>query len=159
MSEFWKKYELPTQDDFFNIEEINPAEAYRRQADAINLSGPIYAKLEQVEASLGRVVRVEKELRSRILSQNIDRVNSTLRGAELLDAFLLDAAREFIMPDGSLKDVSEELSRLSRRRQKYETLRAKLLRRIAALDSMADKCDRILNWAKHQARVELGLGG
>ena len=159
MSSFWKKYEMPTQEDFFDVEEINPAEAYRRQADAINLSGPIYAELESIEAKLARVVRVEKELRIRVLSQNIDRVNSTLRSAELLDAFLVDAAQDFIMPDGVLRNVSEDLLILLRRRQKYEVRVKKLVRRISALEAMADKCDRILNWAKHQARLELGLGG
>lgn len=159
MSNFWSNYTLPTQDEIFGIEEINPAEAYRRQADAINLSGPVYAELERVEALLGRVIRVEKELRARVLSQNISRINSTLRGSEILDAFLLEAAVDFEMPDGSIRDVSENLVTLARRRQKYDSARAKLIRRITALDSMADKCDRILNWAKHEARMELGLGG
>ena len=159
MSDFWNKYHVPVQDEIFGVENINPAEAYRRQAEAINLSGPIYAELEVVEKKLARVVQVEKELRSRILAQNMDRINSTLRGSELLDAFLLEAAQDFLMPDGTFRNVSENLVTLARRRQKYELQRSQLMRRITAIEDMAEKCNRILNWAKHEARIELGVGG
>jgi hypothetical protein len=159
LSDFWDKYYIPVQNELFDIEEINPAEAYRRQAEAINLSGPIYAEIESIKDKLSRVIRIEKELRSRVLAQNIDRINSTLRGAELLEAFLLDAAKDFMMPDGTIRDVSETLIRLARRKQKYEHRVSQLMRRISAIEAMADKCDRILNWAKHEARMELGLGG
>lgn len=157
MDNFWNNYTLPTQDSFLDIEEINPAEAYRRQADAINLSGPIYAEIERLDARFYRISRVEKELRTRILAQNITNIKSTFRSSELLDAFIVHSAQKYVTDEGEIKDVSETVIRLGKRRQELDAKLKRLNKRIAALESMADKCDRILNWAKHQARLELGL--
>ena len=155
---FWQKYVLPTQEDFFDVETINPAEAYRKQAEAINLSGPLYAKIETAEAQLGRIIRVEKEIRSRILLQSWP-VPGSIRTNELLNAYILENAENFITPDGYIRDAREFLLKLERRKQVLEADIKKFWRRIEALDAMTDKCDRVLNWAKHQARMELNLGG
>lgn len=157
MKRFWKQYKLPVQDAYFEVEEINPAEAFRRQADAINSAGPIYAEMEHLEARLYRISTVERELRTRVLAQNIGRIKSTFRSAELIDALILDAAVTFIMPNGQIRDVGENLLKLARRRLELESRLRRLNKRLQALESMADKCDRILNWAKHEARLELGL--
>jgi len=158
MDKFWEKYTLPVQEDFFDVESINPAEAYRKQAEAINLSGPIYANIEIAEAQLGRIVRVEKELRSRILLQNYP-VPANVRNNELLNVYILESARSFITPEGYIRDVTEILLKLERRKQVLEEKIKKLWRRVQALDNMSEKCDRIMNWAKHEARMELTLGG
>jgi len=158
MKKFWEQYHLPSQEDYFDVEVINPAEAYRKQAEAINLSGPLYAEIEIAEAQLARILRVEKELRSRILLQNFP-VPSTVRNSELLNVYILENAKGFVTPDGYIRNVTETLLTLDRRKQKLETQIKRAWRRIQALDSMSDKCDRVMNWAKHQARMELNLGG
>jgi len=160
MKEFWKKYYIPLQTNFLEeFEDINPAEAYRRQAEVINMSGPIYAEIESLEARLHRVSKVENEIRTQILAQNLNNMKSTFRNSELIEAFILESAAQFYMPNGELRDVSVELIRMSRRRKNLEFKIKKLQKRIQALEAMADKCDKILNWAKHQARLEMTLIG
>lgn len=156
MKQFWKMHHLPVQDDFVDVESINPAEAFRRQADAINYAAPLYDGLEKAEYTLERVNRVEKELRTRILSQHIPVPSASTRTTDLVDAFVLAKSKAFTMPDGTIKDVSESLLLLVRKKSKLELQVHKLQRRLRALEAMADKCDRIMNWAKHEARLEVG---
>lgn len=156
MKQFWKMHHLPVQDDFIDVESINPAEAFRRQADAINYAAPLYDELEKAEYKLERVNRVEKELRTRILAQHIPVPSASTRTTDLVDAFVLAKSKAFTMPDGTIKDVSESLLLLVRKQSKLELQVHKLQRRLRALEAMADKCDRIMNWAKHEARLEVG---
>lgn len=156
MSSFWNKYNLPVQDQYIDVDSINPAEAYRRQADAINYSAPLYAELESLEHRLERVLRVEKELRTKILAQNMPLPSTSTRTNDLVDAFVLNNAPHFRMEDGTIRDVSSTLMKFAREKSKLLLAINKTERRLKALESMAEKCDRILNWSKHEARLELG---
>ena len=155
MKDFWKKYNLPVQDEFIDLDTINPAEAYRRQADAINYAAPLYDELEHLENMLERVQRVEKELRTKVLSQNMPLPSSSTRTNELIDAFILNCATHFKLQNGETKDVTDILLNLIRRKFKLEHKKAIVERRLRALESMAQRCEAILNWKKHEARLEL----
>lgn len=155
MDKFWRSYTLPVQDEILELEEINPAEAFRRQADAINLAGPLYAELEHLRSRYTRVFKILKELRDRILSQNMPVPSGSTRTNELVDAFIYSCAKDFVMPTGIKRDVSEDLFKLARKKLDLEFQITKAEGRLRALELMADKCDRIMNWAKHEARLEL----
>lgn len=155
MDNFWTRvHYLPTQTDFLDLEEVNPAEAYRRQAVAINEAGPLYAELETVEEKLGRIDRALNSVKKRILSQNMPVPSSSTRNNDLVDAFVLHCSKTYENSKGDVVDVSEKLIRMERHKSILESRRDKLSRRIRAIESMADKCDRIMNWAKHEARLE-----
>lgn len=157
MDSFWDMYKLPIQRDFLDVEEINPIEAFRRQADAINFAGPLYAELEVLDARMYRVSKIYKELRDRVLSQNMPVPSSSTRTTDLVDAFILKCSHEFVTSNGEIKDISNNLLKLFRRKCKLEFKINRIERRLRALESMADKCDRVMNWAKFQARTELIL--
>lgn len=152
---FWTRvHVLPTQDDFLDVENVNPADAYRKQADAINESGPLYAQLESLEQRLQRVDLVYKELRTKVLAQSMPVPSSSTRTNDLVDAFILSQAKIFKTKEGMIKDISEMLVNLEKRKLKLEGEIAKVNRRLRAIEALADKCDRIMNWAKHEARLE-----
>lgn len=153
---FWNKLTVPTQDEYLDVEYINPAEAYRRQADAINLAAPLYAELEVVDAQLSRASRVERELTRRILAQAMKGMKGVqTRTNELIDAFVLAEAERFRMDDGTVKDVRHHLLKMRRRIERLQVRKDKLERRLKAIQMVADYCDRIMNWAKHEARLEV----
>lgn len=155
MKDFWLKYNIPVQDEYLELDSLNPADAYRKQADAINYAAPLYEYLEHIDFQLERVVRIEKELRSRILAQNMPLPSSSTRTNELIDAFILNKSIVYITESGEIKDISNFLLKVSRKKSKLEYEKSKTERRLRALESMADKCDSILNWNKHEARLEL----
>jgi hypothetical protein len=153
--EFWDQYYLPEQNDRDDVEIINPAEAFRKQAVSVNLSGPIYAELEVVEAQLRRVQRAEAELQRRILAQQMDDLKGTqTRTNELVDAYVLSAAENFQL-EGRIRDVRRFVLRWRRRADRLQGRKALLERRLRALSSLAEICENVLNWDKHQARLEL----
>lgn len=153
--DFWiRVHSLPVQDDFLDLEEINPADAYRKQAEAINAAGPLYAELESLENRFDRVNLTLKEIRGKLLSQNMPLSSTATRTSELVDAFVLSAAENYRDEQGEIKNVQNSLLRMERLRGKLETRIAQVTRRLRAIEAMADKCDRIMNWAKHEARLE-----
>lgn len=155
---WWDSLKVPTQDQFDDIEYVNPAEAFRRQADAINLSSPLYEELETVEAWLTRARSIEKELIRRILAQNMTGLKSVqTRTNDLVDAFVLDAATRYQVA-GETKDISDSLLKLRRRIERYEGRKVRCERRLRAIQGMADRCEAILNWHKFAARLEVGRG-
>lgn len=156
-NKFWEIYTIPVQEDVIGFEPINPADAYRKQADAINQAGPIHAELEVLEARLHRVETIETELKRRILAQNMPLPSSSTRTTELVEAYILHKAEEYLSTDGTIKDVSGYLSRLHVRRAGLQRSINKLQKRLRALQAMAEKCDSILNWAKYEGRLHSGL--
>jgi chromosome segregation ATPase len=153
---FWSDFNIPIQDIDESMESINPAEAYRRQAIVVNKSAPLYAELEEKEEQLTKYKKLEKELRSRVLSQNMPVPSSSTRTNDLVDAFIISCSKKYVNSEGEETDVSENLLELSRNIITLEADITKLERRIRALESMADKCDRILNWQKFMGKVEIG---
>lgn len=145
---------LPTQDQFLDLEEINPAEAYRKQAEAINEAGPLYAELESLENRHHRVQSTLKDLRSEVLSQNMPVPSSSTRTTDLVDAFILSCSKNYKSPTGETKDISHSLRKMERVKSKLESRISQISRRLRAIEDMAEKCDRIMNWAKHEARLE-----
>jgi hypothetical protein len=155
MEDFWSEINIPEQNEFVGADVVNPADAFRKQALVVNLSGPIYAELELVDRQLRKVDAAEKELIRRILAQQIDTINGTkTRTTDLIDAFVL-ASAEFFVQDNETKDVRPYLIKWRRRISTLEARKAKLERRLKALLQMADAADRILNWDKHLAKLEL----
>ena len=153
--DFWLKvHSLPTQFDLYELEEINPAEAYRKQAEAINAAGPLYAELESLENRLQRVSMTLKELRARILAQNMPLSSTATRTTELVDSFVLSASYEYTNSEGVTRNISDSMMKMERLKGSLELKIAQVTRRLRAIESMADKCDRIMNWAKHEARLE-----
>lgn len=153
--DFWLKvHSIPTQFDSYELEEINPAEAYRKQAEAINAAGPLYAELESLENRLHRVALTLQELRARILAQNMPLSSTATRTTELVDSFVLHASTSYKNSEGVTSDVSQSLLRMVRLKSSLELKISHVTRRLRAIESMADKCDRIMNWAKHEARLE-----
>lgn len=153
--DFWKKiHRLPMQQDFLDMEEINPAEAYRKQAEAINVAGPLYAELESLENRLNRVTTTQKSLKSQILAQNMPISSTATRTNDLIDAFVLSAAKNFKDANGHTKDITDSMLNLEKLRSSLELRISQTARKLKALEDMADKCDRIMNWAKHEARLE-----
>jgi hypothetical protein len=155
MDQFWNEFRLPEQQEHGDVEIINPADAYRKQAVAINMSGPLYAGLEVVEARLRRARRIEAEIERRILAQEADSMKGTqTRTNELVDAFILAAAENFLHK-GQLKDVRQLLLKWRRRIDKLEAEKLKLERRLRALQQLAEICQKVLDFEKHLARLEL----
>jgi chromosome segregation ATPase len=154
--EFWKTYSLPIQDEFIDVDSVNVADAFRKQADAINMSGPIYAELEVLETRLERVLRIEKELKQKVLAQNMPVHSASTRTNDLVDAFTLKCSETYEMADGSTKDISDMLVSLSRRRSKLEIRITHLQRRLKAIETMADRCSEIINYWKFTTRLESG---
>jgi hypothetical protein len=153
--EFWDKLTLPTQDTYDDIEYVNPAEAYKRQVNAINLSSPLYAELELVSAWLGRAKRIEREITRRVLAQEMSNLKGTqTRTNDLVDAFILSASADFQIGN-KIKDIRPFLIKLRRKIDRLEVSKEKLERRLKAIEKMADRCDIILNWNKHEAKLEL----
>lgn len=145
---------MPMQDEFIDLEEINPAEAYRKQAEAINAAGPLYAELESLENRYHRVSSTLKDLRSAILSQNMPVPSSSTRTTDLVDAFILSCSKNYVTASGEIKDISSSLRKMEKLKYKLEYKISQVSRRLKAIEDMADKCDRIMNWAKHEARLE-----
>lgn len=152
----WGKYSIPVQDDFLDVENINPAEAYRRQAWAINVSGPLFAELEQVDDQLSSIRTKEKRLRTKILSQNMPLPSTSTRTNDLVDAFIYNKAENYSNEEGEIHDLRPYIDSMQKEIAVLENRRSTLERRLKAVEGMADKCDRIMNFAKHQARIELG---
>jgi hypothetical protein len=160
---WWDQLQIPIRpddDELSDIEVINPAEAYRRQALAINLSGPLYAELELTDLWLRKAKRIESEIRRQILAQEMAGLKHTqTRTNDLVDAYILASAERFKSPTGKVKDIRPFLLRLRRRIERLEAQKERCERRLRALANMADYCDRILNWAKHEARLQLTQRG
>jgi hypothetical protein len=127
----WDRLRIPVQEDLEDIEYINPAEAYRRQAVAINMASPLYAELEQVDAQLHKYDRIEKEVRRVILSRNINALKGTqTRTNEMIDAFVLEAAGDYEMANGTRKDIRLFLLKLRRKVSTLDARRDQLERRL-----------------------------
>lgn len=153
--DFWNNYYIPVQDENPEAESINPADAFRRQAEVINFSGPLYAELEVVEAQLKRAQRVEDELKRRILAQGMADLSGTkTRTSDLVDAYVFTLAEWFEL-NGITRDIRPQLLRLRRRISRLEVKRDKIQRRLRALADMAETCQKTLDWVKHSDRLEL----
>jgi hypothetical protein len=154
-TDFWDNYYIPVQAEDVSVEPINPADAYRRQVQAINASGPLYAELEVIESRLSRLLAFEKGLARQVLAQNMDSLKGTqTRTGDLVDAFVL-AAGETFEHGGLLKDVRPKLLKARQRIEAMERRKLVIEKRLKALDKLVDVCENVLNWAKHEARLEL----
>lgn len=152
---FWDKLNLPTQDLFDDIEYVNPNDAYRLQIDVLNKSSELYAELEEVDQKLQKAEAVEKELVRAILAQKMDDMKGTqTRTNDLVDAFVYAAAANYVTEEGETVNLQPKLRRLRRKIIILQDRKNKVERRIRALSTAADICDRILNWNKHLARLE-----
>lgn len=155
---FWEKvYYLPVQHNRDDVESISLAEAYKAQAEVINRSGPLYAKLEKIQRALDKALWQEEHLRRKILSVEMVKLKGTqTRTSELVDAFVLHSAQA-VEIKGVVQDVRPGLEKLRKRIHTLRSKKEETERRIRALEKYADACDRILNWAKHEHRMELSL--
>lgn len=161
MSFDWHKLTIPTQTEYEDVEYVNPAEAYRKQVDAINLSAPVYAELETVDAWLARARRIEREVVRRVLAQEMNNIKGTqTRNSDMVDAFVLASAEFLEMEPGQpTKDARPFLLKIRRRIERLEARKETLERRLKAIQNMADWCDRILNWCKFEAKLSLSADG
>lgn len=153
----WSKLRIPTlpiDDDY--LDYVNPADAFKKQADAINMAAPLWEELEEVNIRLDKYTRLERELVRRILADNMSAMKGTqTRTSDLVDAFVLEAAKTFKTEEGE-KNVTRLLLRLRRNIEKMQSRKDLLERRLRAVEKVAEFCDRIMNWVKHEARLEMG---
>lgn len=153
---FWESLVLPTQDRYDDVEYANPADAYRLQIDAINTSSKLYAELEQVDEQLRKAELLEKEVVRAVLAQNMAEMKGTqTRTNDLVDAFVYAAAAHYKTAEGVEVNLQPRLRKIRRRITKLEHQKDLLERRLRAVNTVADICDRVLNWNKHLARLEL----
>lgn len=153
---FWDRIYVPIQTEDEDVEAINPAEAYRRQAEAVNLSAPIYAELEVVDSLLKKAEHFESELTRVVLAHHMDSLKSVqTRTNDLVDAFVL-AAAEKVPINGQIRDLRQHLLKIRRRIARLEARKAKLERRLKAIEYTTDRLDSVLNWNKFLGRLEYG---
>lgn len=157
-NKFWNRLYVPIQDEDLNVEAINPAEAYRRQAEAVNLSAPIYAELEVVDSLLRKAEHLESELTRVVLAHHMDSLKSVqTRTNDLVDAFVLSAAAS-VPINGKYRDLRPHLLKIRRRIARLTARKSKLERRLKAIEYTTDRLDSVLNWNKFIGRLEYGRG-